>query len=229
MTSEHEQEPIEMVDRRRARMAAEAAGANGEAPADTDAPAADAADESADLTAEREKADTYYKNWQRSAADFINYKRRVEQDRSANARLANAAMVINILPVFDDFDRAVGTVDANLAGLNWVQGSRCHSSKVRPTAGFDGRDRGFSSRRAVRPRANTRPLARRRARKARSSMWSRRATPSATTSSGPPWSSSDRGRDNELRRQAATPARNRKTHQHYRCHRPDGPQQATRS
>ena len=79
-------------------------------------------DVSVELAAEREKAETYYKNWQRSAADFINYKRRIEQDRSESARLANAAMVINILPVFDDFDRAVGTVDANLAGLNWVQG-----------------------------------------------------------------------------------------------------------
>ena len=76
----------------------------------------------AQLTAEREKAEQYYKNWQRSAADFVNYKRRVEQERGEQARFANAATVINILPVFDDLDRAVETVDANLAGLNWVQG-----------------------------------------------------------------------------------------------------------
>jgi len=75
-----------------------------------------------DLAAEREKAETYYKNWQRSAADFVNFKRRVEQERSETARLGIAAMVINILPIFDDLDRAVGSVDANLAGLNWVQG-----------------------------------------------------------------------------------------------------------
>jgi molecular chaperone GrpE len=75
-----------------------------------------------DLEAEREKAETYYRNWQRSAADFANYKRRVEQERGEQARFANAATVINILPVFDDLDRAVETVDANLAGLNWVQG-----------------------------------------------------------------------------------------------------------
>lgn len=117
MTSEQEQEPIEMVDRRRARAAAEATS---DGAATEDSPAA--AGDSPELAAEREKADTYYKNWQRSAADFINYKRRVEQDRSENARLANAAMVINILPVFDDLDRAIGTVDANIAGLNWVQG-----------------------------------------------------------------------------------------------------------
>ena len=70
----------------------------------------------------REKADTYYKNWQRTAADFQNYKRRIEQERGESARFANAALVINLLPVYDDLDRAVGTVDAHLAGLNWVQG-----------------------------------------------------------------------------------------------------------
>jgi molecular chaperone GrpE len=75
-----------------------------------------------ELASEREKAETYYKNWQRSAADFVNFKRRVEQERSETARLGIAAMVINILPIFDDLDRAVGSVDANLAGLNWVQG-----------------------------------------------------------------------------------------------------------
>lgn len=75
-----------------------------------------------DLTDALEKADTYYKNWQRSTADFINFKRRVEQERGETARLASAALVINVLPIFDDLDRAVSNVDAQLAGLNWVQG-----------------------------------------------------------------------------------------------------------
>lgn len=75
-----------------------------------------------DLAAEREKAEGYYRNWQRSAADFANYKRRIEQERAETARLANAALVINLLPIFDDLDRAVSSVDAQLAGLAWVQG-----------------------------------------------------------------------------------------------------------
>src|SRR5207302_882304 len=37
-------------------------------------------------------------------------------------RFASAALVINLLPIYDDLERAVNTVDANLAGLNWVQG-----------------------------------------------------------------------------------------------------------
>jgi len=76
----------------------------------------------AELAAAREQAEQYHKNWQRSAADFINYKRRIEQERGEQARFANAATVINILPVFDDLERAVETMDAHLAGLNWAQG-----------------------------------------------------------------------------------------------------------
>lgn len=76
----------------------------------------------AELAAEREKAESHYRNWQRSAADFANYKKRVEQERGESARLVSAALVINLLPVCDDLERAVATVDAHLAGLNWVQG-----------------------------------------------------------------------------------------------------------
>ena len=46
----------------------------------------------------------------------------MEQERSEQARLASAALVINLLPIRDDFGRAVETLDSTLAGLNWVQG-----------------------------------------------------------------------------------------------------------
>lgn len=109
----HEDERV--VDKRAAsRMDGEPGDGEDEA-----TPAEEAAYELEDTKA---KADQYYKNWQRSAADFINYKRRIEQERGENARLASAALVINLLPIYDDMDRAVSTVDAQLAGLNWVQG-----------------------------------------------------------------------------------------------------------
>ena len=75
-----------------------------------------------ELARAQELAESNYKSWQRTAADFQNYKRRVEQERGEAARFASAALVINILPVYDDLDRAVNSVDAHLAGLNWVQG-----------------------------------------------------------------------------------------------------------
>ncbi|MGE0599744.1 MAG: nucleotide exchange factor GrpE [Dehalococcoidia bacterium] len=108
------------VDKRAAaRMASDAGAGATDPPAGSAEESAEPVDE---LAAEREKAENYYKNWQRSAADFANYKRRIEQERGESARLAGAALVINILPVYDDLDRAVSSVDSTLAGLNWVQG-----------------------------------------------------------------------------------------------------------
>lgn len=121
MTEEKEER---FVDRRAAsRMNDdEAAPRAGASPADGGADRPEAGDASAELADAREKSDTYYKNWQRTAADFANYKRRVEQERAETARFASAALVINLLPVYDDLERALDNVDAQLAGLNWVQG-----------------------------------------------------------------------------------------------------------
>jgi molecular chaperone GrpE len=94
------------------------------------APAADATETDdparlrAQLDEERQKAQSYMQNWQRAAADYQNFKRRVEEERTETARFANAALIINLLPMVDDLDRALKTVDASLAGLTWVDGVR---------------------------------------------------------------------------------------------------------
>jgi molecular chaperone GrpE len=76
------------------------------------------------LDEEKSKAEGYLASWQRAAADYQNFKRRVEQERQETARLANAALIINVLPLLDDLERALTTVDARLAGLTWVDGIR---------------------------------------------------------------------------------------------------------
>ena len=111
------------VDRRAAaRMdedGGEAAAPEEEATAPEEPPADDLAEQ---LEAARAAAERFEASWKRAAADLANYKRRVEQERSEQARLAGAALVINLLPIRDDFGRAVETLDSTLAGLNWVQG-----------------------------------------------------------------------------------------------------------
>ena len=76
------------------------------------------------LDDERAKAQQFFGNWQRAAADFQNFKRRIEDERSETARFANAALVINLLPIVDDFERAFTNIDPHVAGLNWVDGVR---------------------------------------------------------------------------------------------------------
>ena len=96
----------------------------GEHPRRVGASAGDVEALKAQLEEEKKKAETYLANWQRAAADFQNYKRRTEQERQEVALLANAALIINILPMLDDLERALTSVDAHLAGLTWVDGIR---------------------------------------------------------------------------------------------------------
>ena len=76
------------------------------------------------LARAREDAQKYLANWQRAEADFQNYKKRVEQERDENRRFASAALIMNTLPIMDDLERALMSVDAHLAGLTWLDGIR---------------------------------------------------------------------------------------------------------
>ena len=78
----------------------------------------------AQLDKARAEAQRYLANWQRSEADFSNYKRRMEQERGEAHRMANAALIINVLPVLDDLERALASLDFSLAGLTWFDGIR---------------------------------------------------------------------------------------------------------
>ncbi len=76
------------------------------------------------LAEEKAKGEDYLANWQRTQADFVNYKRRVEQERNETTKFANAMLVLNLLPVLDDLERALENVSTKLAGLTWVEGIR---------------------------------------------------------------------------------------------------------
>jgi molecular chaperone GrpE len=60
--------------------------------------------------------------WQRSAADFTNYKRRTEQEREAMAGLANEVLLAKLLAIVDDFDRAIANMPAELKNVSWIGG-----------------------------------------------------------------------------------------------------------
>ncbi len=78
----------------------------------------------------RAEAERYLNNWRRAEADLANYKRRAEQEREEMKRYANASLIINILPVLDDLERALGSLDARLAGLTWFDGIRLIARKL---------------------------------------------------------------------------------------------------
>src|SRR3972149_924248 len=104
------------------------------------------------LGQERERAQSYLASWQRAAADYQNYKRRVEQEREDVARLANAAFVFNILPLLDDLERALQSVDVRLAGLTWVDGVRLIHRKFQAVLEISVGQKGYTlNGRVLRP------------------------------------------------------------------------------
>lgn len=74
------------------------------------------------LLQERDKSAEYLDSWRRAAADFSNYKKRIEKDNAEFTKFANSALIARLLPVLDDFDRAFQTVPDNLHALTWVEG-----------------------------------------------------------------------------------------------------------
>ena len=76
------------------------------------------------LARAKEDADKFRNNWHRAEADLQNYKRRAEQERDESRRFSHASLIINLLPILDDFERAFGSLDARLAGLTWLDGMR---------------------------------------------------------------------------------------------------------
>jgi molecular chaperone GrpE len=84
------------------------------------------------LAEEKEKTEEYLANWQRAQADFINYKRRTEQERQDLNRFANANLILSLLPVLDDLNRALNaTPPAKSAKHSWLEGIRLVDRKFR--------------------------------------------------------------------------------------------------
>jgi molecular chaperone GrpE len=93
---------------------------SGDGPVQT--PPGDAAAIEEQLAKAQEEVQKYLNNWHRAEADFQNYKRRTEQEREELRRYGNVSIIINLLPVLDDFERAFGSLDSHLAGLSWFDG-----------------------------------------------------------------------------------------------------------
>jgi len=74
------------------------------------------------LAEEKARAEANLAGWQRAQADFMNYKRRSEQEKEEMAKFANSTLLLNLLPILDDLERAFAAIPPSLAEANWVEG-----------------------------------------------------------------------------------------------------------
>jgi molecular chaperone GrpE len=90
------------------------------------------------LAEEKERAEKYLANWQRSQADFANYKHRSEQEKKETIEFANSTLVSNLLPIIDDLERAFASVPAEFDESNWTDGIRLIYNKLKATLEAQG-------------------------------------------------------------------------------------------
>ena len=90
------------------------------------------------LAEEKEKAEKYLASWQRAQADFINYKKRVEQEKNELVEFANSTLILNLLAVMDDLERAFVSLPAQLSEYSWAEGIRLIYNKLKATLEAQG-------------------------------------------------------------------------------------------
>jgi len=69
-------------------------------------------------------AKEYLNQLQQLQADFANYKRRVERQREEEVKLANEELIVKLLPVLDDFGRALKNISGQITNEDWERGMR---------------------------------------------------------------------------------------------------------
>lgn len=90
-----------------------------------------------ELEQARSEAEESRRNWQRTAADFANYKRRTDEERTQFAQFSNSLLIGRLLGVLDDFDRALENVPPE-AHESWVEGVRLVDRKLRSVLESEG-------------------------------------------------------------------------------------------
>lgn len=74
------------------------------------------------LAAAQEEAARNLEGWQRAQAEFANARKRLERQRAEAYVDANVDLVLKLLPVVDDFERALVSAPDTLPNDGWFSG-----------------------------------------------------------------------------------------------------------
>jgi molecular chaperone GrpE len=70
----------------------------------------------------KEKNTDLLKTVQMLQAEFENYKKRVDRDRQSHADMSNKSLILNILPVIDNFEMALKSEEHKTANQDFLKG-----------------------------------------------------------------------------------------------------------
>ncbi|TSD00219.1 MAG: chaperone GrpE [Parcubacteria group bacterium Athens0714_25] len=78
--------------------------------------------EDGEKKSEKNKENEYLDGWKRCQADFENYKKRQEESRKDLLRYSTENIVMQIIPVLDNFQSATAHIPEDQSESAWVQG-----------------------------------------------------------------------------------------------------------
>ena len=82
------------------------------------------------LAEARQKAETNLAGWQRAQADLANYKKLVAQEKEELSKFAGIPLMLGILPVLDDLERAFAALPKDMQQAKWADGFRLIGKKL---------------------------------------------------------------------------------------------------
>ena len=75
-----------------------------------------------ELAEAKAKEAEYLDGWQRARAELANARKRFQREQEQTYTNACADVVVRLLPILDDFERAFESLPANLSRLTWIEG-----------------------------------------------------------------------------------------------------------
>ena len=75
-----------------------------------------------ELELAQKKMEEYLDGWKRAKADYLNFKKENEKRQTEFIQFANAALIAELLPIYDHFKIAWQHVPNEQREVNWVKG-----------------------------------------------------------------------------------------------------------
>jgi len=85
-----------------------------------------------------DKAEEYLDGWQRSRAEFANYKKRIQKENADIRQFARGEVIKIFLDVLDDLERALQEETQNRVDQEWVEGIRIIYQKLKTRLEAEG-------------------------------------------------------------------------------------------
>ena len=76
--------------------------------------------------------------WQRTQADFVNYKKQSLEERQKLIQTANENLIYDLLPILDNFQLAAKHIPKELENNNWTQGIKQIEKQLENTLANEG-------------------------------------------------------------------------------------------